>query len=591
MNKKKIKWVVILASLILIFFNFSFFYDFPPIFSSASKKNKSSSEISLLLYPVASPYISSAGPWHERRDTIVNILRDKDYDLISLIKIINPDFDNDSNSLKYISERLPKHDYYYMRHDPDSYRSEGIALFYKKDRWELDQIERGYFWPSTQERVVIWGLFHEISSKDKRSVYLFSTHLLPEKKDEKIRENCIEEILNFIALRKNNNIPVIFMGDLNSSEKSSVVQYAKGETVLFKTGEQKLAPVNFSDALREIHPTADSVASMNNYVEFKPGDDYRCDYILLSSGLKTKFFEIIRTRTPKNRFPSYHYPHHAILDFENSLPPPPNMVTASSQTIPNSSSYLKIFELETQQLNQKNLFMQIEANYSFQQTKRLIYIFINDHPVSTWELCAKKRFKMQIPVSVFEDSSNKLKVTLFEKINKFQNTTPDTFFSDIKIQKLFIGNVTLPSISALSINIGEGIKFTQAYNPEKFLRTGWSGQEATHRWTEGHEASMRIHVPNVQKNDLLLHFDANAYLGGQIKRQLIDVSVNNHFVTTWEMTGRKWYEAEIPAHILKDNLLEISFKISNPASPCKLSESKDCRELGIAARELILLER
>jgi hypothetical protein len=136
--------------------------------------------------------------------------------------------------------------------------------------------------------------------------------------------------------------------------------------------------------------------------------------------------------------------------------------------------------------------------------------------------------------------------------------------------------------------IGKELPFTADHNPAQFLKQGWSGQEKEHRWTDGPQAGMAFRIQPTQGKDLVLRFEAGGYLGGGLSHQTIGVKINNQQVTTWEMTTTKLYEARIPAQLFADGILELQFTISKPTAPCEVSESKDCRKLGIAARKLVM---
>ncbi|MDL2285944.1 hypothetical protein LJC24_00705 [Desulfococcaceae bacterium OttesenSCG-928-F15] len=99
---------------------------------------------------------------------------------------------------------------------------------------------------------------------------------------------------------------------------------------------------------------------------------------------------------------------------------------------------------------------------------------------------------------------------------------------------------------------------------------------------------MKMNIQNAENENLLLSLDANAYLGGGLRHQNINVFVNDQQIAVWEMAGRKWYEAQIPASVVGDGLLNISFQISHPTAPCEVSNSKDCRKLGMAVSELLI---
>jgi hypothetical protein len=52
--------------------------------------------------------------------------------------------------------------------------------------------------------------------------------------------------------------------------------------------------------------------------------------------------------------------------------------------------------------------------------------------------------------------------------------------------------------------------------------------------------------------------------------------------------NREWHEAYISEDIAQDGLLDIVFTISDPTAPCEVQESKDCRKLGMAVKEMIV---
>ena len=52
------------------------------------------------------------------------------------------------------------------------------------------------------------------------------------------------------------------------------------------------------------------------------------------------------------------------------------------------------------------------------------------------------------------------------------------------------------------------------------------------------------------------------------------------------MKGLDWYEARIPAEVVGNGLLDVFFTISDPTALCEISESTDCRKLGISVEQL-----
>jgi hypothetical protein len=140
--------------------------------------------------------------------------------------------------------------------------------------------------------------------------------------------------------------------------------------------------------------------------------------------------------------------------------------------------------------------------------------------------------------------------------------------------------------------IGESILFSEYGLSEFIVGYGWGGQEKNHRWTNGPRAGSLIRFHDQPGKDLLLRLKASAYLGGGLTHQTIGVNVNGQDVATWKMRGLDWYEADIPIGLVgEDRLLKVVFNISDPKSPAEVSASTDTRKLGIAARELVILEK
>jgi hypothetical protein len=139
-------------------------------------------------------------------------------------------------------------------------------------------------------------------------------------------------------------------------------------------------------------------------------------------------------------------------------------------------------------------------------------------------------------------------------------------------------------------SLGEKVDFTEDGQSHIYVRNGWSGQEQNFRWTESRRASLRLKLESPPANDLLLRIKAFPYLArGEIKRQVVDVTVNGEKVAQWNMQGEKWYEAKIPAGLVgEDDRIQVAFNISNPASPAEFGHSSDSRKLGMGVRELVI---
>ncbi|MHB8138220.1 MAG: sulfatase-like hydrolase/transferase [Smithellaceae bacterium] len=147
----------------------------------------------------------------------------------------------------------------------------------------------------------------------------------------------------------------------------------------------------------------------------------------------------------------------------------------------------------------------------------------------------------------------------------------------------------LPKAEPYSLN--NVIDFSAAGKSGSYIRRGWSGQEPTHRWTEGARAVIKAELKKQPHNDLTLRLYANAFPSHGKGPQTVGVVVNGKKVAEWQMLDLAWYEATIPAKLITDRLLNIVFEISNPTAPCTVSLSKDCRKLGMDVRKLIVSEK
>lgn len=134
--------------------------------------------------------------------------------------------------------------------------------------------------------------------------------------------------------------------------------------------------------------------------------------------------------------------------------------------------------------------------------------------------------------------------------------------------------------------LGEIIGFNSGGNSNNYS-CGWSNQEANYSWSDGSKASLLLKLIDYKKTDLKMNIELSPYLGKNLTHQNVDVIVNETKLTTWKVTQKDNFNAIIPKDILKnDNLLRITFLISNPTSPKENRVSSDPRKLGIAAYKL-----
>ncbi len=267
--------------------------------------------------------------WPHRRDALLEVIRKTDSDFIGGQEaLIHPT--DDVNQVKFLSENLSEYGCIVKSREKDEKQGESTPLFYRKDRWTPDAGEQGVFWLSDTPEItgsntwkgqspcprnVTWALFTEKDKDGKptgRALYVYNTHF--DHVGEIARQKAADLIMRRISERKNKDVPVVFMGDLNASENSKSVRYLLGEKVDFD-GEEKTPPFAFRDTFRVLYPEEISVATFNSFKE-PPAKGGKIDYIMITPGPEVLEAEIIRTKTSEGRYPSDHFPVRALLKLE-----------------------------------------------------------------------------------------------------------------------------------------------------------------------------------------------------------------------------------------------------------------------------------
>jgi hypothetical protein len=121
-----------------------------------------------------------------------------------------------------------------------------------------------------------------------------------------------------------------------------------------------------------------------------------------------------------------------------------------------------------------------------------------------------------------------------------------------------------------------------------YLGRGWSGPEATWRWTDGRHATIRFAGPPPGSAGGALELEARPYLGGgRLPVQRLIVTLNGRQIQTLDLDRPQTanYELVVPAGLLQaQNTLR--FDLPGAASPADLEKTGDHRQLGIAVTTL-----
>ena len=228
------------------------------------------------------------------------------------------------NQVKFIASKLPKHGSFGRSREVLPNVGEAMMIFYKKSRWKIDPKEQKTFWLSDTPNIagsktdldagctrsVTAALFHELKDgrKTGRKIYVYNTHF--DHRSEAARQRAAKQLMEHIAKRKQKDVPVVVMGDMNNGEQKPAIRYMKGEPMVLDGIERK-PPYRLADTFRVVHP---DVAEVGTFHGFKTPGTSKIDYIFISPGLKTISADIIRTQRD-GRYPTDHFPVNAVISW------------------------------------------------------------------------------------------------------------------------------------------------------------------------------------------------------------------------------------------------------------------------------------
>ena len=162
--------------------------------------------------------------WENRKENLVKEILDLNADLIGMQEVMPHQYD-------YFKENLKEYGSIYCSRDKNATNGEGCPIFYKLSKFEL--LEQKTFWLSETPDVhasTSWNsrwprICSYVVLKDKstgKQFAFFNTHL--DHKSDEARTNGVKLIVSKI---KELNLPVILMGDFNSTKQNMAYGVAK----------------------------------------------------------------------------------------------------------------------------------------------------------------------------------------------------------------------------------------------------------------------------------------------------------------------------------------------------------------------------
>lgn len=245
--------------------------------------------------------------WPHRKDFVASTIRFHQTDIVGTQEGMH-------HQLVDLDNLLQEFEWVGIGRDAGDEKGEFCAIFYRPERFDL--LEDGTFWHSTTPdvpgsmgwdtaitRITTWVRLYD--KLNNRSFITFNTHY------DHIGETARKESSNLI-LQKIHDLadgdPVIFMGDLNTTEQQ--------EPYKIITDPQR-GPVElelFDGFYHSVHGHHGPTSTWNGFERIFP--DRRIDYIFVDSNFKVVQHGILAD-SRDGQFPSDHLPVVADLEFKD----------------------------------------------------------------------------------------------------------------------------------------------------------------------------------------------------------------------------------------------------------------------------------
>lgn len=134
----------------------------------------------------------------------------------------------------------------------------------------------------------------------------------------------------------------------------------------------------------------------------------------------------------------------------------------------------------------------------------------------------------------------------------------------------------------------EVIDFSQSGNTEQFIFKGISAQEPGHRWSDGDILATTLHIDREIKAPAWLNVRGAGFSpDGGASPQRVQIAVNGQPLGVWDFPPTDTdIKVALPADALDLGVIRLKFIFEKPTAPCAISESADCRKLGVAFKQL-----
>jgi hypothetical protein len=137
-------------------------------------------------------------------------------------------------------------------------------------------------------------------------------------------------------------------------------------------------------------------------------------------------------------------------------------------------------------------------------------------------------------------------------------------------------------------DLGSDIAFGKTGNAVSFMGIGWSPCGEDFCWTADKSAELYLPIQEIDSElELQMLFKPFTH-ATKVPQQRIAVLVNGKPLAEWSASSFEFEttSVRIPAELISEDLLHVSFQLPDAVSPESLGLSTDSRLLGIAVRNV-----
>ncbi len=252
-----------------------------------------------------------ANRWEKRRDLAIKVAKQGEFDFIGMQEA-------EAFQIKEYAKAMPGYGHVGRTREVNLDKGEACPIFYRKDRWQIDNIKQGTVWLSdtpqspgskswgnTIPRIITYAVFTH--KKTGQEVLFLNTHF--DHRSQNSRVKSAQALLKEIEIHFRPWQHLVVTGDFNAGEQNDAIKTLRtGYKDPYGTQHK------FIDTFRVKDPAASDVGTFNGWTGRKTGE--KIDYVFILDTAKAKVIDakIVYTND-KGRYPSDHYPVSATVEF------------------------------------------------------------------------------------------------------------------------------------------------------------------------------------------------------------------------------------------------------------------------------------